>query len=188
MIELAASVLLNVCYKNPHAVHCLSYERDSFEIVDRLKKNRALKFKLQYILHEPESQSFDLDAEVFMEAIFKDVEAALTHWDHYVLKHIVSFVSDIVMNHSKYIQQCETCADKIGHTLDLLMNSSERSDNSLKCFGEFLLLSKELISFFMGTMRFSTLSKLFKFSLDLCHEQGCFEAYSAIEVLLKEEG
>lgn len=161
---------------------------DFHQLILCLEHNRVLKFKMEYVLLEPVVNKFDLDSDAFMEAMFGDFEEALVQWDFYTVQQIVEFISDIDLNHPKYISQCQTCAEKVDHTLNLLLSCKNWTEEVLKCFRQFLKLSTLLISYFKIDNQFKILSNLFKFSLDLCtSEPGCLEAYSTIEALLKEE-
>lgn len=188
MVDLAAIVLTNLCYKNPVAAHILSFEIDFHKLFEYVEHNRVLKFKMEYILLEPSKNKFDLSCDAFMEAMFCEVEEALSQWDFHSLQQIVDFVSDVVRNHPKYISQCKTCAERVDRALSLPLSCKKWSEEVLKCFRQFLKLSSVLIPFFKNDNLFEILSELFKFSLDLCaSEQSCLEAYSTIEVILEEK-
>lgn len=105
VVHLTASVLVNVCFKNSPATHCLLKECSADEILGKIGKHTVLRFKMQYILRESRKFKFGLEFSAFVEYVAEEIKRALLKWNSDLMQHIFDFFYDLERNHPQYSEK-----------------------------------------------------------------------------------
>lgn len=92
---------MNLCFDNPLAGHLLSKQRDPYEIIGQLNDNRVLKFKLAFILLDPQKGELEINMETLVENVVDEIQKGLQRWDLNLINHVVDLFEAVNQEYPK---------------------------------------------------------------------------------------